>query len=695
MVLSEQVMSVVSGEAWLACALTLAFRFYAVGAAWNWLVPEAMLAGLGRGSRALLYSASALLIGVPSALLVSLALAEFGAASLGRELLGSGVLAAAGLLTGLRRAPARVRQTLALSAPGLLVVWVGIAAIMHLPRCGEWMVGGWDPGIYINQGVCVGRTGTFHPPAQPHHAALTADELALFARGDGAYPQVFPAVPVDARSREVRHYFFRLTPTLVSALTRCGGLGAATRVNYIMGFLGLIVLAACLRSHRCPAACVAIALLLLVTHPLWLYHLHLPTSEMTELFLVLGLGMFLWAQRTGWFCHGMTLLLMLTAIVNRVSFVPFAGMLVLATAWADLDRPDRRRALAERLLQAGTIGLGTFYAFTATAVTMASLQFVSRELVVVAGGCLLAAMAVEVLAARGVSLRALSPALLFGALTAVMVLLGLGAALLSRHVTVLASVRQNALRILPFLGPWLVSAAAVGLAILWFARARQSRHLAALLAVFVGVTAILLINAYAIPIYPWTTRRYLPFTVPLLVVGAAIALSALWYMPARLAAVRRAGVVVLTVALMAATGRMSRHALAGTEYDGVSVQLAELQAQIGPHDLVLADHFKWATPLAFVYGKQVLDGSQLYGKRGPTLMPAALKALARLRAAGWRVLLLTSTPEGLDVYPGKVEGARLVWSAAPFTIKEIIHSPRARDFERREKKVVFQLHEFP
>lgn len=686
---------VVSTTAWLACALTLVLRFYLAGAAWNWLLPEGLLSGSPKGYRALLCSAGALVIGVPSALLLSLVLSEFGVASLAWELLGSGVVTVGGLLLGRRCAPSRTRQTLALSVPGALVVFAGTAAIMHLPRCGEWMPGGWDPGIYITQGVCVGQTGTFHPTPQAHHAALTAGELPLFTKEYGAFPQIFPGVPLDAKGRQVRHYFFRLTPTLVSVLMRCGGLAAATRVNFIMGLLGLIVFAAFLRIHRLSSVCLAIALLLLIAHPLWLYHLHLPTSEMTELFLVLGLGMLMGVQREGWFSHVVFLMLMLAAIVNRVSFVPFAGMLVLALSWADMQRTDRQRVLVERLLQILVICLGTFYDFTATAVTMANLQFVSLELIIVAGTCLVIAGGLELMLARGVNLRLLSPPILFSCFTAALMLLGLGAVMLPRHVTVLAAVRQNATHILPFLGPWLAVTAAAGLAVLWFVRAAQSRHLAALMVVFVGVTVILLINSYAIPIYPWATRRYLPFTVPLLAVGASIALSYLWDMQGRWKLSRRLGAGIVAGALLVIPAKKSWHAVTGTEYDGLSRHLAELAAHIEPGDLILSDHFKWGTPMAFVYGKHVLDGSQLHGKRGGTLMPAALATLARLRSDGWRVLLLTSTPEGLDVYPRKLEGARLLWAGDSFVIKEIIHSPRAEDFARRERPAVFRLYELP
>jgi hypothetical protein len=680
---------------WVTCAATCVLRFYLVGAAWTWLAPDSLAARPGRGARALFHAALALLIGVPVSLFVSLFLSELGVASLPWELAATAILIAAGLIAGLAASPVRLRQTLALSGPGALVVFLGIAVILNLPRCGEWVVGGWDPGVYINEGVCVGRTGTFHPAAQPHHAALTDQELPLFSRDKTRFREIFPGIPLDSADRRVNYSFFRLTPTLVSALTRCGGLCAATRVNLVMGFLGLVVLGAFLLAHRFTRAGLVIAPLLLVTHPLWLYHLHFPTSEMTELFLLLGLGTLLPAQRTGWFCRIMVLVLLLAAIVNRVSFVPFSGMIVLATAWADMNRPDRGRVIRERLLQILTIGLGTAYAYTATAVMMAGLHDVAWKLMLVAGLCLALALSLDLLATRGPVARALRPSPVFRSAAAALCLLGVGAALFWRHLPVLASIRQNALNLGPFLGVAGVVLAVPGLMVLWGRQAARSRYLAALGLVLAAITALLLVDTFAYPFYPWATRRYLAFTVPLQVIGASLALSWLWDVTSGARRLRRVLAVALLGTTLALSARVSWHAISRTDYDGVSTQLTELQKHIGPRDLVVADHFKWGTPLTFIYGKQVLDGSKLYGSNGSTIQPEAIKALARLKGAGWRILWLSSTTQALEIYPEPIPGAVLSWESVPFTVREIVHSRRARDFESREKTVVFRLYAWP
>lgn len=681
---------------WLTGAGLLTLRFYLTGAAWTWLLPAIDgEAPRGPGTR-LTHAAVALLGGVTSSVLLSLVLAECGQGFLRWEVLGSVLIVASGVVLGARHDRQRSRAARVAGLPGACVVFLGLAVILQMPHTGEWIVGGWDPGVYMDEGICVGRTGTFHPAPMAHHEQLTAAEVPLFCRGRGVFTQSFPAVPLDPGTRQIRHYFFRFTPALISALYRCGGMDAALRVNWIMGFLGLVVFAAFLRIHRATPAFIVAAVVLCGTHPLWLYHLHLPTSEMTELFLMLGAGLTLGLTGRGTLGGALLSTLLLCAIVNRVSFVPFAGLLVLATAWADMSRMERGPVMRERLLQLLAIGAGTLYDFTATRVTMATLQYVVPELLGVSGATLTLALLLDVLAWRGIRPRwLLSPGVVLGTLLAGGVLLGLGVGLGWRHVTLLARIRQNALQIGPYLGTVTLLLAVPGAWILWRCRTRMTRHFTAVVLVLSGITLLLLVNSFVVPICPWATRRYVPFTLPLLVLAAGIALSALWDAAVGFTVLRRMLAVGLLGLALAGSARLSWHAVRGTEYDGLSAQLAEVAAQIGPRDLVIADHFKWGMPLLLLHGKHVLDGSKFYGENGAVVMADGLIALERMKGLGWRVRFLTSTGDGLEVYPRGIPGVHQVWTSSPLDVREIIHSARARDFVLREKHLVFRLYAMP
>lgn len=659
-------------------------------------MPERLLAGSGRLARSVIFTSAALLLGVPAALLFSVLLAETGVLSVALEWAGAVLMILSGLLAGRLRNPDRLKHSLTWSLPGAAVLFTGIVVILNLPRCGEWIAGGWDPGIYINQGVAVARFGTFHPPAEPHHAALTGDELALFTSGSkGHAPQLFPAVPVDPQNRNVLHYFFRLTPACVSTLALHGGLNAATRMPAIAGLLVLLVFPGFLTGLGCRPACAWIASLLLASHPVWLYHLHFPASEMPELFFFLGLATLLPFQHTGWYSRLLFLLLLFAAILNRLSFFPIALMLTMAAAWADMERPDRRQVLTGRMLQLLVILLAVAYDYTFARVTVDGLQYALTDvfgaaLVFMAGTALLDWASVFKRSASR-----LTPAIVFGLAAAALALTAIGSVFLWRHAPVLAGIRRNTLHLSPFLGaPWLIPAVP-GMLLLWLLHARRLRHLSSVTLVCTVITLLLLVKTFTFPFYPWTTRRFLPFTVPLLATGAAFLLAELWHWGKLPRPARRLCVVLLLGAILAFTARSSWHALSGSEYDGLSARLAHVAKQIGPRDIVIVDHFKWGTPLMFIHGAHVLDGSTFHDTRGAASMPEALKTLSRLKAAGWRILWLSSTPAGLEIYPQPVPGAVLLADVPPLTFREIIHGPRVRDFVRRERTVVFQLYQWP
>ena len=73
------------------------------------------------------------------------------------------------------------------------------------------------------------------------------------------------------------------------------------------------------------------------------------------------------------------------------------------------------------------------------------------------------------------------------------------------------------------------------------------------------------------------------------------------------------------------------------------------------------------------------------GHDQPQAWRAALAVLARLRGEGWTIRFLTSTEDGLGVYPLPPPGVVTNWSSGPFPVRDVVHSPRATDFELRAR----------
>ena len=678
---------------WVRCTLLIALRLFVPGMAWGWLVWRSAH-GRRRLPQYVVAAGIASVVGAAVGLLPAVFLAEAGLYSVWCDVLVVVLCIGSGFAAGLafrRRAFLEYART---CCPGLGAFALAAAVVMLLPHRGEWVPGGWDPGVYVSQGVHVAATGTFHPRPDPAYSALNADELPLFTRDFGVYVETFPGVPIDPESRAHRHYFFRLMPGLVSMLTRCGGLRAATRANMVVGALVLFAFAGLLLSHGCRVSHLLFSLLILGSQPIWLYHLHVPTSEMLQLLLVCGAGLMLPLRKTRPAASALLALIVFAAILNRLSFAPFAGLLLALLAASDFRREDRGRVWGEHALLAAAIACGVGYDALFCRITVTCLGNVIRALLWVSGAGMAAWVILDAAAASG-RVRARLPAC-FGRLLCAACLLGLAAACVA-CVTFSGrpEVRMaltNMRRLVPFVGWTVCAAAAAGGLLLVCGRRGAGRELKTFVIFLAGVTAAVFVHKHIVDIYPYATRRYLAFTVPAAAICGGYLLSRLW--EAGEWAGRACAAAALLV-LLGGSARRGWRAWTGTEYDGVSAVLARAAARIGSDELIVADHPWWGTPMTFIYGKPVLNGRPFYSRPGTETMASGLAALRRIRGTGRRIRFLTSTAKGLDIFPLAVPGAALEWSSPELALEEIAHSPRASDFATRQRRFVFRLYSWP
>lgn len=670
-------------------------RIILIGVAWGWLIPSSFTSS----NESRLYVcirkfATSVLVGLLFSILPLLFLLETGWFTPIVELVLSAILITVGMLAGFLRMKHRFLSHLANCMPGAAVFVLGCLLIMALPHAGEWVLGGLDPGIYLGQGVNVARTGTFHPAPQECFAELSDEELRQFTRGDGDYVECFPGIAIDPDSKAFRHYFFRLTPTLISMAARDGGLRAAVRVNYFVGMMTAVMLAGCLVAFRVSLSQIILSVLFLVVQPLWLYHLHLPTTEMLQLLLILGMGMLLPVRSKGVFPLLLLGMTVFAGLVNRVSFLPFAGILSLCIAWLDRMRADRIRVLLERSVFIFAMLLGFVFDLKVTSVTMIRLADVVPALKTVAIVCVLLALMLDLIVwgkSRFAAWLIELPEWLVRVAVAIVVLAGLLLWFCGEKSELKAAARTLH-GIIPLLGPAFVLASVCGAVHIFWRKRKEASEAKALITFLVAVVVIVTIKNFVEPHYPWAARRYLAYAVPAIAILSGYMLSVLWRIEGRFSQWARISVVVIALALLGCTAKKSWHAWDRTEYDGITTVLDKLADQIGDNDVVIVDTPTWGTPLSMIYGKQVLNGKQLWERKSKDGMLVALKALMRMRDEGMRIRFLTTTrTEALNIYPVKLDSVTLDWSTEEVVIPEIIHSRRAKDFEIQERRNVFRL----
>ena len=98
--------------------------------------------------------------------------------------------------------------------------------------------------------------------------------------------------------------------------------------------------------------------------------------------------------------------------------------------------------------------------------------------------------------------------------------------------------------------------------------------------------------------------------------------------------------------------------------------------------------------MRFLHDVAVVNGELFFAEGTPDKMAAALPVLEKMRAGGHRILLLTSTEMGLNVFPLPLTSTRLLWESDPIVLKEFVHGPRVSVFQLKDQPRRFRLYEW-
>jgi len=572
----------------------------------------------------------------------------------------------------------------------LLVLVTAWCVLLAVPRRGEWMVGGWDPGIYVQQAVTLAQEGQWRARPDEFWAALPAADLPVFTRPSFNFLQAYPVVPVDPERRSLEPFFFPFTPVIMAQLARAGGLAAVCRTNEFIGLLAALGLAAAAWRMTCSRFLALAVLALVATHPIWLYHLHFPTSEVVQVLLLSGLAWGLArARRTRADVAGLAVLF-LAAGLNRLAFLPFAALLLAADALYRPGAPGRAWWLL-------ALAVAALLDAAAVPITIGRLgRSVTTLLVATAilgGGALLAGAWGRRRAVRPV-LRVLQRwAVPAGTMAAYVLFWALWQGR-ERLPGLLEAGAWNARLMWAFGLPVVVVLSGLGLLVGGRLPHRGGGIAWSCWLAFLLAAAVLTsLTPEIARIAPWAVRRQVEYALPLLALGAAslVAWLACRPRPHALAMTLAAAAGAILLAVQAPRGLVAWRA---TEYDGLDQAMRLVVAQLDERDVVVADHFKWATPLRRIYGRHVLNGEVWCDPPRPQDFQRALSWLADWAGArGGRLLVLTSTGDGVEVFPPGLPASTEIWRSPPWRYREVVHSARARTIETRDKEKTFRLYE--
>ncbi|PTN33809.1 hypothetical protein C6366_14065 [Desulfonatronum sp. SC1] len=632
-----------------------------------------------------------MIIGIVSVGIFTVILGEFGFFSRPAASLTWLALILTGLGLGLTRQPRRHFSLIAQALPLTLAVLVGIVLILAHPNRSEWIVGGWDPGVYMNKAATLERTGTFYPSDAFFHDVFTEEEQEALTRKFRRGVERFPGVMIHKADQTLRFEFFRVTPSIFAAVQRVGGMESLYRANLIMGMFALL----CFLAFVCKAFGGAPALfstVLLAAQPILLFHTNFPTAEIIHLFLLFALLFVLVSHPPtvrGTLLAG---LLLAVAVLNRFSFLPFAAILLFCLAAAEVLESPRTPLVTRRLALMGACMLSAFINFKVAPVSLSGWSASALPTMLYTTGA--AFMGCFVVDAIG-SIKQLRqwlrdmPSRVID-ISATLFLLTLAASWLLREYFVKAQNMDNLARLVPYCGLLPMLAAGAGLLAILFLRPRLAPRLYAMIVFLAIVSWLLLLDKHIVDLYPWATRRYLPYLVPLIAICAGYLLAKLWRLSWPVHASRILS-LSLFLLLLAVPAKTSWHAWNARQFNGVEAAISEAAKQIEPRDLIVADHPWWGTPLALLAGKNVVDGRGLWADKTGERMALIEPALQRASEQGWRIRFLTSTESAMAIFPAPQARIQFDWSGERLFFHDVVQHPSARGFHLQEQEVRLRL----
>jgi hypothetical protein len=507
----------------------------------------------------------------------------------------------------------------ALAPAGLIVV----GALLYFPAS-EYIIGGKDPGTYLNEGVQIAQRGSLVAldPIVPSVPAASRDLFFPWHQNPFYFSTRFMGFFIqDPSSGKVVGQFPHLFPASIAIAYELNGLTGARNTVGVWALLGLVaVYLVGARLFGRPAAVLACALLAINVIQIWFARY--PNSETVMQTLVFA-ALLAFARAT----EGSRLFFGTIAggLLGLMLFLRYDAVLAMAAfaAAAALMPSDRRAgaAFVVALVATGLCGLW-YLANPMMAYSEYPLRFTRERGGWALVGAGLVAIAIFRWIVRTERVAATIQRTLPIALAVVMTVLAIYAYFFRDEGGLTAVHDAMAFRTFAwYITPWALGAAVIGLAVLLVTR---FWHDPAFFLTFATFSLFFFYKTRIVPEHFWASRRFLAVILPgvlLVLAGAASVVVDRWLGVARSREVRprdRPFVAVLVIAglltpLGIAFWRASAPVRSHVEYEGLIAALEKLAGSLGPRDLLIvesrdagSDLHVLALPLAYIYSKNVL-----------------------------------------------------------------------------------------
>ena len=493
----------------------------------------------------------------------------------------------------------------------------------------EYIVGGWDPGVYVNTGVNISNTGALRID-DPFLAAMQPEDQEVFYHVRNKFEQnpKYPGFHVfDKNNGKIMPYFYHLFPVWIALLYSVAGIWPALLVNAFFGIfsvLGFYLLGRELFSKNAGL----LAAFLLVFNLAQVWRCHFPTSEILVQFLLFsGFYTLMLADRKSCnFCAFVSGFCFAEAFLARISI---ALVLFFILSWLYISNIKKVNRTVRWFFYGFlpvfiyACAYHWFVASMPTSKILTGFKFFEYRnwiLLILIGFCFLGA----VLRSKSADsfrnriwniLSSRNAKLLFICLITIIA----GYGYFVRPYIASGSQAGNFPELGMIVSPVIILCAFCGLIIMMW----KGISLRKTVYVFVvlPVTVYLIYNKQIVSSYMWAERRYIPVVIPFIILSASYFVTDCLLASGKLYKKLIATGVVCYIFFVYIPGAwpIIRH----NEFPGIIEFCDKLSSDYNTDDLLIFSNSWLATPLQYVYGKNTLQLSdQQYADKIPQIKKA-------------------------------------------------------------------------
>ena len=472
----------------------------------------------------------------------------------------------------------------------------------------EYIAGGWDPGVYVNTGINISRTGSIliHDDFLKE---LSPEDQKVFSHIRHIGVEKYPGFPItDADKGIITPYFFHLYPVWVAIFYSLGGTKFALMVNAVFGLFSLFAIYSGVKVLFNREAGL-ISVFLVATNIAQIWQVRFPTTEILTQFLIFS-GIYLLA---------------LFSKDNGIFFGVLAGIIFAVTFLARIDTILLLPALLiffyyRSLIKFRKEDLSFISAFTLIMLlvfiyylTLARLTagFIINDFTIIKSTLFvifIIAVSLVLIAFRMLPehIRAVGISALSSKRTKLVIIILLSMLFLYgcfiRPAFIEGKNAKNLLELSWFLTPIGLAAAFAGLIWLTFNGLDKYNIFFYMTAIFVS---LFFINSKMIvPVYMWAVRRFIPVVVP-----SAAVLTGYFLYRIRSAFPKKGTVIVVLIlsGITLYSFITGKGLLSDREYKGLVDFCREFANSFDKEDILVCDESWLATPLHYIHGLNTLQ----------------------------------------------------------------------------------------